>query len=152
MSEGRRRYVNEGLTEGGEIRLRTAAAMGVCPLHGTRIGPRRVWCGKGEQTAEGAISCYWAFHLKFGRIKDWKNTRAQALLRDGGKCVECRSRATEVDHVIEIQDGGAEFELSNLQSLCHRCHVAKTNTRRFWREHRGQTVLPLPEGSRSEGP
>lgn len=31
-----------------------------------------------------------------------------------------------VDHIVEIEDGGAVFELENLQSLCHACHEAKT--------------------------
>ena len=30
-----------------------------------------------------------------------------------------------VDHIIPIEDGGAAFELSNLQSLCSACHNKK---------------------------
>ena len=42
-------------------------------------------------------------------------------------CEACRrARATEVDHIKEIRDGGARYAVSNLQALCHRCHMAKT--------------------------
>ena len=33
----------------------------------------------------------------------------------------------EVDHIIEIEDGGAIWDIDNLQSLCKRCHIIKTN-------------------------
>ena len=133
-------YVNDGLTEEGKRRLKEAAHLGVCPYHWTLLPPRRrVWCGKGkpvgpqDNPATAAVwTCYWAFHLdpRWGRIEDWKTIRDQALVRDGKRCVNCGSGATEVDHIVEIQDGGAEFALSNLRSLCHRCHVRKTVARR----------------------
>jgi len=31
-----------------------------------------------------------------------------------------------VDHIIEIKDGGASLDSTNLQSLCHKCHGKKT--------------------------
>jgi 5-methylcytosine-specific restriction endonuclease McrA len=36
----------------------------------------------------------------------------------------------EVDHIIEIQDGGAEFDWDNLQSVGTECHKTKTAERR----------------------
>ena len=137
---GRVGYVNDGLTEEGERRLKEARRLGVCPYHWTPLpSKRRVWCGKGEPVgptdnpATTAVwTCYWAFHQdpRWGRIKDWKTIREQALARDGKRCVNCGAIATEVDHIVEIQDGGAEFDLSNLRSLCHGCHVKKTTARR----------------------
>ncbi len=123
-------YVNDGLTEEGGRRLEEAARLGVCPYHWTPLPPkRRIWCG--ERTP-GGWTCYWAFHLdpRWGRIKDWKRIREEALARDGRRCVNCGSGATEVDHIVEIQDGGPEFDLANLRSLCHGCHVKKTAARR----------------------
>ena len=48
----------------------------------------------------------------------------------------------EVDHIVEIQDGGAEFDLENLRTLCHDCHATKTCARRRWGPRRaGERVL-----------
>ena len=33
----------------------------------------------------------------------------------------------EVDHIIEIEDGGEIWDIGNLQSLCKRHHIIKTN-------------------------
>lgn len=32
----------------------------------------------------------------------------------------------EVDHIHEIEDGGAIWDIKNLQSLCKHCHLVKT--------------------------
>lgn len=34
--------------------------------------------------------------------------------------------AVLVDHIVPIRDGGARLDDDNLQSLCRRCHDAKT--------------------------
>ena len=136
----RRNYINDGPTEEGKQRLEEAARLGLCPYHWTTLLPeKRVWCGKsvpvGPQDGPWVappMDCYWAFHSnpKWWRISDWKIIRQLVLLRDGKRCVVCGKGATEVDHIIEIQDGGAEFETTNLRSLCHKCHVRKTSFRR----------------------
>jgi len=57
----------------------------------------------------------------------WKAVRHQAKARDGWKCVQCGARGRiEVDHVKPIREGGAPFDLGNLQSLCPQCHSRKT--------------------------
>lgn len=45
-------------------------------------------------------------------------------------CEEClrhgvTTPAVLVDHIVPIDDGGAPFELDNLQSLCAACHNRK---------------------------
>ena len=60
--------------------------------------------------------------------------RQKALDRDLNKCVKCGKTADEVDHIKEIWEGGPEFDLDNLQSLCHECHVQKTNESRKRRD------------------
>ena len=65
----------------------------------------------------------------------WMAIRHRALDRDGWRCVQCgRPGALEVDHINGLDAGNG---LDNLQSLCRRCHVAKTN--------RERGVIPLPE-------
>lgn len=56
---------------------------------------------------------------------EWDRLRRQALLRDMGMCKKCGQRATDVDHVIALKDGGTN-DLWNLQSLCGDCHDRKT--------------------------
>lgn len=36
------------------------------------------------------------------------------------------TEAVEVDHKIPLEQGGAPYDPSNLQSICKRCHGAKT--------------------------
>lgn len=59
----------------------------------------------------------------------WAGIRARQL-RHHPLCAECLRRgrvaeATEVDHVVRLEDGGTDHP-DNLQSLCHDCHAAKT--------------------------
>jgi 5-methylcytosine-specific restriction enzyme A len=49
-------------------------------------------------------------------------------------CVDCGgTEALEVDHIIEVTDGGSLLDPSNLATRCHQCHKAKT---RLQRAHR----------------
>jgi 5-methylcytosine-specific restriction endonuclease McrA len=47
--------------------------------------------------------------------------RATIIERDGGKCRECGAPGKEIDHIA-----GNSADLSNLQLLCHDCHMTKT--------------------------
>jgi len=47
--------------------------------------------------------------------------------RDGGKCVKCGSQENlEFDHIIPVSKGGATT-YRNIQLLCKKCNVEKTN-------------------------
>ena len=49
------------------------------------------------------------------------------------RCAACKDQldATyEIDHVIELQDGGSN-DISNLEALCRNCHGKKTLSRRM---------------------
>lgn len=63
----------------------------------------------------------------------WKPLRQQALIRDGNQCRDpnhkqgvALSDVLDVDHIKEIEDGGAPFTLSNLLTRCRSCHKIKT--------------------------
>lgn len=58
----------------------------------------------------------------------WPALRVAAKRRDGFRCVKCGSRIRlEVDHIKPASTNPElGFDLSNLQTLCSRCHAAKT--------------------------
>jgi 5-methylcytosine-specific restriction endonuclease McrA len=54
----------------------------------------------------------------------WQRVRAAVRGRDGERCTSCGSaRDLQVHHVVPLHAGGAEFELSNLTTLCAECHA-----------------------------
>lgn len=63
--------------------------------------------------------------------RNWHQLRRQRLELDGYRCVairadtgeRCEARATDVDHLIEMED---DHRLEALQSLCSHHHDAKT--------------------------
>lgn len=59
--------------------------------------------------------------------KRWKVLREKKLSVDP-LCESdgCSDVATDVDHVVGIADGGDVWLMSNLASLCKRCHSRKT--------------------------
>jgi 5-methylcytosine-specific restriction protein A len=67
------------------------------------------------------------------------------MARDRYTCQVChrrqRARTLEVDHVVEVARGGASLDYLNLQTLCRRCHSAKT--RRFLATHRRMAHRPI---------
>jgi 5-methylcytosine-specific restriction endonuclease McrA len=91
----------------------------------------------------------------------WKAVRYLAKKRDQWRCVKCDFRGRlEVDHIKRVKDAPElAFELSNLQSLCRRCHSAKTRiecglapeldpSRRAWRD----LVRALAQPNHKESP
>jgi len=56
-------------------------------------------------------------------MSSWKNIRSIVLKRDNYKCVLCgKENSGQVHHIIPRSKGGTE-ELSNLITLCGRCHM-----------------------------
>lgn len=73
-----------------------------------------------------------------GYGKAWDRLRRQALQRDKGLCLHCKTEgrfipATDVDHIVRKADGGTDA-LGNLQSLCRAHHQAKTRGENSGRE------------------
>ena len=65
---------------------------------------------------------------KVTRGPRWKALRMQVLDRDDWQCVQCgERRGLEIDHIEPVRDRpDLAFTLSNLQTLCGRCHARKT--------------------------
>ena len=53
------------------------------------------------------------------------------LARDGRRCQiklpGCTLIATECDHIVRPEEGGAQYDPANLQAVCKPCNVAKRN-------------------------
>ena len=73
----------------------------------------------------------------------WKGWRAWFRANEP-YCRLCAARgvdetAHDLDHIVPLDEGGAEFEMENLQPLCRQCHYEKTaaeNRRRKFRQFR----------------
>lgn len=56
--------------------------------------------------------------------------RAAVIARASGRCQRpgCgrAERRMFADHIVELRDGGAPFDVGNGQCLCGSCHTAKT--------------------------
>lgn len=65
----------------------------------------------------------------FYNTKRWQRTREKQL-HDHPLCQcddpGCMGIATDVDHIVPLEQGGAPYAPSNLQSLTARCHGRKT--------------------------
>ena len=65
------------------------------------------------------------------RAKMSESLRYDILKRDGFKCKICGASQADgvklhVDHIIPVSKGG-KTEPSNLQTLCSRCNIGKSN-------------------------
>ncbi|MBN19808.1 MAG: hypothetical protein CL678_00875 [Bdellovibrionaceae bacterium] len=59
-----------------------------------------------------------------------------------GTCAELLPSAFEIDHIIELADGGSD-KVSNMQALCGSCHALKSQRSRILR-YRRSAVLAGP--------
>ena len=73
----------------------------------------------------------------------WNVIRIKVLERDGYRCVRCHVEvAVDTAHIDHIKSGKlAGNELSNLRTLCRRCHVLRADFR-----HRGMIAKALADG------
>ena len=76
----------------------------------------------------------------------WRRLRLMVLERDGHLCQlrgpRCTMKATEVDHIVPLADGGDWYEPVNLRASCKPC-----NAGRMMRE-RVADVVPVRRPSR----
>ena len=69
---------------------------------------------------------YESYH-EYLRSQEWSELRDQAIARDGGRCMDCGTFATEVHHRY-YPPHIDETELDHLISLCRRCHSMRPAT------------------------
>ncbi len=101
---------------------------------------RRIYCNS---------KCRRKFGTKYHYITNsWASTRWRALRRDHFLCVICaragkRTYSREVDHIVEIADGGGEFDLNNTQTICKKHHRLKTAENNRLRAERRRMLKPV---------
>ncbi|MFD9551728.1 HNH endonuclease signature motif containing protein [Nocardia salmonicida] len=84
------------------------------------------------RTIGGRCSCTPAWsgsngYTGSGSTRKWRELREAKLASDPiCEASGCTRLAIEVDHVEPVGTGGERYDPSNLQSLCHTCHQAKT--------------------------
>ena len=68
----------------------------------------------------------------------WPKVRKQVLERDDWRCKirspVCTVRATCVDHIVRLEDGGPLFDPMNCRAACVACNR--------WREHHDEPIPP----------
>jgi 5-methylcytosine-specific restriction enzyme A len=78
----------------------------------------------------------------FYNSKTWKSLRKQKLA-ENPLCEYCPAGrltpATEVDHVVAIENGGSPTAWANLRATCHECHSRKT----LYVERMGKDRVPV---------
>ena len=95
-----------------------------------------------------------AVNIRFGRVVgpevgddfyqsfEWRALRNQVIAEAKGRCQWQGCGRSEgrmyADHIVEISDGGAALDRSNLWCLCHAHHNAKSADERAGRE--GQKI------------
>ena len=62
------------------------------------------------------------------RNRDWGHVRTLVLFRDGYECQirgsRCTGVATEVDHIVPLEQGGEPLDPANLRAACRPCNAA----------------------------
>jgi 5-methylcytosine-specific restriction protein A len=63
----------------------------------------------------------------------WPRVRREVLKRDDYRCQiagpNCKGKATEVDHIVPWDEGGARLDPRNLRSVCRPCHNSRKRRR-----------------------
>ncbi|MFJ3507811.1 HNH endonuclease [Streptomyces luteogriseus] len=85
-----------------------------------------------ELTTEGRCEAHrrkaWANRSKSwgsGSTRKWREARKRQLAEEPN-CRRCGAKATQVDHVVPLSEGGSKWDPANWQSLCGDCHDVKS--------------------------
>lgn len=93
-----------------------------CP--GLVTNPRAHRCPPCQAAYESAADTKRGSPSRRGYGKGWRQARAAQLARSP-TCWACGAKATEVDHIRALRDGGTH-DPWNLRSYCHGCHSRRT--------------------------
>lgn len=78
----------------------------------------------------------------------WGAIRQRVLARDNHTCQiqdeGCETTATDVDHIIPWNEGGAPYDSSNLRAACKRCNRARGASRMAAMARINRTEPPTP--------
>lgn len=87
----------------------------------------------------------------------WLRARADALERDEGECVYCGVSNEEHNerydhglhchHIEPVSDGGAKFDLDNLETICANCHTEQHNGKPFTQLDPRHSAADQPDDS-----
>ena len=64
-------------------------------------------------------------HYQTSEHREWSR---RVIARAGGACQHCGRKGVRLfaDHIRELKDGGAPFDLGNGAAICGSCHTTKT--------------------------
>lgn len=68
----------------------------------------------------------------FYNSTEWRKLMARLFAERGRHCQDCGKSEIKLygDHVIELQDGGAPLDPTNVRIRCASCHTTKTGQAR----------------------
>lgn len=103
---------------------------GVLVDYGKRYCPTHQAQADAQKQERASVYDKTRTEAKFYHSSRWQKLR-NWFIKNNPLCVQCLregrvTTATVVDHIEEIKDGGARYDINNLQSLCHACHNDKT--------------------------
>ncbi|MBB2965207.1 HNH endonuclease signature motif containing protein [Methylobacterium sp. R2-1] len=64
----------------------------------------------------------------FYQSPEWRALRDGVTKQRGKRCEDCGRTGTRIycDHIVELQDGGAGLDETNIRLRCGSCHTRKT--------------------------
>ena len=71
----------------------------------------------------------------------WKKLRVQVLKEEGYRCHWCGGKATQADHLLELDAGGDPYERTNLVASCRPCNAKRGSAYQHRKNAKRATVF-----------